>query len=591
MFRLFLIAATLAALVSAYFWGAQMYALDEKAELWGHQPLFLFVSVLAVIYFGLASWQLNNAPRLKALGLSALSGLLMSVGFVPMPLILGMFVGLVPLLYLEANLKPQIGKFYSWLMVYLAFLSWNVLCTYWVANSAFSPALVAITVNALLQTTPYLLWQFSKKHLHETHAYLVVACAWIGFEYLHLNWDLSWSWLNLGNSLAHVPALIQWYQWTGVFGGSLWILVANYLIFKTLTQINNKSWSAKTFLKPSLWLVLPICVSMILKFSFRLDSPNTTYEILAVQPNYEPHHVKFNKSQITQLEEILTLIRQNITPQTQAILLPETTFSGIDYNQLALGQNTLLDSLYQLIKEHPQARIVLGIDAYKILGPEETPTQNAFKYNDVYIESHNAAIQLDANPRQLAQSYYKKSKLVPGPEIFPFKEFLFFLEPLIKQFGGFPGGLTTQPERTAFFDKNKTFGIAPVICYESIFGEFCGGYTQKNANLLAVITNDGWWDNTLGHRQHLHMASLRAIEQRRFVVRAANSGISACIDPYGNITQQTPYNQATVLKCRINPQQKITFYALYGDYLAKICLFALFAILLSTIARKLKKNT
>ena len=173
---------------------------------------------------------------------------------------------------------------------------------------------------------------------------------------------------------------------------------------------------------------------------------------------------------------------------------------------------------------------------------------------------------------------YHKSKLVPGVESLP--SFLNFLGNWFEQFGGTTGGYARQEERTVLKDPSISYAIAPSVCYESIYGEFMTGFMRNGANVIGIITNDGWWGNTAGHKQHLAYASLRAIESRRWVVRSANTGISAVIDPYGRIVQSLPWDKEGALKAVIPIREQQTFYVRYGDVLSKL-MIVLAIILLS----------
>jgi apolipoprotein N-acyltransferase len=106
-------------------------------------------------------------------------------------------------------------------------------------------------------------------------------------------------------------------------------------------------------------------------------------------------------------------------------------------------------------------------------------------------------------------------------------------------FGGTSGTLGRDKERLAIPDEQHYYVAAPVICYESIYSDYITDYIRKGANLLTIMTNDGWWDNTPGYRQHMNYARLRAIETRRWIARSANTGISCFIDPAGNVYPTT----------------------------------------------------
>jgi len=191
------------------------------------------------------------------------------------------------------------------------------------------------------------------------------------------------------------------------------------------------------------------------------------------------------------------------------------------------------------------------------------------------------------NPQKVGEvGIYKKSRLVPGAEFFPFKTFLSFLEPIVDQMGGSVSGLGTQNER-AVFSSTQGAKVAPIICYESVFGAFVTGYVRGGAQFLAIMTNDGWWDLTAGHKQHAAYARLRAIENRRWVVRAANTGITSVIDPFGKVTAATEYGETTVLRTTVNLHDNLTFYSIWGDILGRLSSVFAVLLLLNLLVRRL----
>jgi len=188
----------------------------------------------------------------------------------------------------------------------------------------------------------------------------------------------------------------------------------------------------------------------------------------------------------------------------------------------------------------------------------------------IVYESYNSAIQMSYNDSEI-QDYFK-AKLVPGAEYPPFASLTIF-RPIVEQLGGSMSGLGTQPEREAFFNEDKTVGVAPVICYESIFGEYSTGYVRAGANVLFIVTNDGWWDKTAGHVQHNHFASLRAIETRRSIARSANMGTSGFINQRGDRFDGNSYGEMGFRRGKITLNDKVTFYMRYGDLIARIAVF------------------
>jgi len=189
--------------------------------------------------------------------------------------------------------------------------------------------------------------------------------------------------------------------------------------------------------------------------------------------------------------------------------------------------------------------------------------------------------------------FYHKSKLVPGVEILPYPEVFGVLTDLVFSFGGTSGGYGRQTERTVF-QNQAGVGIAPAICYESIYGDFMTSYVRSGADFITIITNDGWWGNTPGHRQHLAMASLRAIETRRSIARSANTGISAFINQRGDLLQATQYWKQDVLRGDLKLNHALTFYVRHGDYIGWAAVWVslvgvLFALVTGLLKRRLRR--
>jgi apolipoprotein N-acyltransferase len=150
--------------------------------------------------------------------------------------------------------------------------------------------------------------------------------------------------------------------------------------------------------------------------------------------------------------------------------------------------------------------------------------------------------------------------------------------------GGTSGSLGSENRLNNFNIKN--INIRPLICYESIYGEM----NFNNSNLIAIITNDGWWKNTAGFKQHFSYARLRAIEQRKTIVRSANTGISGVIAAKGEVLAQTKWAEAICIEATVGVNNKKTFYAQFGNYIGRLSLFITFMLMIVAFVKgKLRK--
>lgn len=560
-----------------------LYTHAQVQQLWGYRPLVLFLCAWMAIAL---LWYKPN----QLLTWSTLSGIILGLGF-PGWLLLPflMFGAFVPLLFVEDKIsknseQPARGKVFKY--SFHTFILWNILSTYWIANSSLVAGIFTIVANSLLMTIPFVLSHQTRRVMSRL-GYAPLIAYWLVFEYLHYNWELNYPWLTLGNSFAQIPAFVQWYEYTGVLGGSLWILLSNVLMFQLIKLFISKKNYRGEFIRLSALILIPIGLSLF--WYFRFEEQGETIEVVVVQPNYEPHYVEPEVSEGSKLEYCLELATREVTAATNYLIFPEATFGFVETHQMS--EYATFQRLREWMKQYPKLHIISGVNAYHIFQENEMPsdaarTDTTQDGSIIRYEMLNAAIQLSPNSQQI--QLHKKSRLVPGPESFPFKRFLYFLTPLLEQFGGTTAGVGIEPEPVVF--DNETAQIAPLICYESAFGEYVTFFARRGAEAIVIMTNDGWWDNTAGHRQHLYFASLRAIENRRSIARAANTGVSAFINQRGDILQSSAYESPAVIKETITLNQAPTFYMRWGDMIGRLSLFAAAIFILNTLVRSIVRK-
>jgi apolipoprotein N-acyltransferase len=233
-----------------------------------------------------------------------------------------------------------------------------------------------------------------------------------------------------------------------------------------------------------------------------------------------------------------------------------------------------------------KTKIVCGATTIKAYETEVSTSARKFSDGPGYYDFFNSALQIDASGKT---QVYHKSKLVPGVETMPFSWLLKPLESLALQLGGTFGSLGRQDERSVFFDKQNAIKVAPVICYESIFSEYITEYVKKGAHFIAIITNDGWWGNTPGYKQHFAYSKLRAIETRKPIVRSANTGISCFINPLGEVTHQTEYWKEAAIISKIQPNSYQTIFVEFGDWISLSSLIISLFLVAYAIFIRIKK--
>ncbi len=531
---------------------------------------------------------INLSKRNRYL-LSVFSGLLMVISY---PFAGGLtplvFVSWLPLLFVESYIsKKNYRSSKVFVHAYLSFLIYNLGTTWWVWNADEIGASLAFILNSLLMAITFYFFHLAKKHIGEKEGYISLLFFWIGFEYLHFNWEMSWTWLTLGNTFSIVPSWVQWYSSVGVLGGSLWILIINLLFFRTIQNVylKKESWRIQT---PLVWsglflIALPIAISLYSYYSYEEES--NSIEVVAIQPNIDPYNEKFDRSSFkSQLETLTRLARIKTTENTALIVAPETSISS-NFNELDVQQ---YDFFKYLVKEKTEnlnnTPWYIGASTYKLFSEKESRASRK-RTDGNFEEFYNSSMLITADNDA---EFVHKSKLVPGVEVLPFSDIFPFLEEMSIDNGGISGTLGIEKHPKVFDIDNITF--APVICYESIYGEWVAEQCRKGAQLICIATNDGWWGDTPGYKQHLSFASLRAIENRRSIVRSANTGISCFVNQRGDIKQATKWWKEDVIRGEVNLNSKLTFYTIYGDVLGRSFSFAAILVLLFTFVKRFRKK-
>lgn len=523
--------------------------------------------------------------RYHQLILAVTSGLLLSAAWPARGFTALIFIAFVPLFFIQDKLgqpqnKGKGGQLF--LMALLGFGIWNTLTTYWIWNSTPIGGIAAIVLNSIFMAAIFWLFHFTKVHLYQNQkGNLILIFYWLSFEFLHQNWDLNWPWLNLGNVFSPYHHWIQWYEYTGVSGGTIWIILMNILAYKTIKaafDLKNKSrvFSVNLLLFAVLWMA-PVILGEQLYRNY--EERGVKADIIVVQPNFDPYSEQYELPASVIIDRNLQLAASAMAKPADFIIGPESAIQEeIWLPNIANSES--VRSLQSFIAEHPKTGLIIGASTFSPVpaGEEKDFAAREFSKSDGSYFAHNTAFFIE--DKQAIQ-YYHKSRLTPGVEMMPDWFFMRPLRNVAIDLGGTFGTLKTDNERRVFISKNSDFRLGSLICYESIFGEFVTGFVRNGANLLIIITNDGWWGNTPGYRQHFDFAILRAIETRRSIARSANTGISAFIDQRGDVFQATPYWEPAVIRQKISTNDRITFYVKYGDYLSRVSAFIMAIFLLT----------
>lgn len=529
----------------------------------------------------------------KKLLLAILSGILFSLAWTQWGFGWVLLFAFIPLFYIEEELYQLRFKIKStqiFTYAYISFFVWNLISTWWVSNSTLFGGVAAVVLNSLFYTFLFWIFHFIKRRMGRHTGYSALIILWLAFENIYINGEISWVWLVLGNGFANNTGFIQWYEYTGTLGGSLWVLLANVLLFNLILQINKQKTLYGQYIFTAitlLVLIVPILVSKNIESQY--SEQKSSVKVAIIQPNIDPYTEKFGSlSNAQQVQKMLDLLLTKGDTTADFFVLPETAVDdGIYENNFDDARS--IRQIRGLTNRFPQSTVIFGATTrYLYEDGSSSITSRVYPYDTtLQYDIYNTAIQI--NSIDSLQKYHK-SKLVIGVEMTPYPAFFNLFKDYIIDLGGTTGNLGRQEHRSVFKNNFNKAIIAPVICYESIYGEFVTEYVKAGANIIFIITNDAWWGDTPGYRQHLSFAKIRAIETRRSIVRCANTGISAIINQKGEIEKRTPYWEEAVLNGSVNINSELTYFVKNGDIIGRISKFMSLLLLLSVGLSLVRKN-
>ena len=514
-----------------------------------------------------------------------LSVLLLSAGWLGATGLL-LPVAFVPLLTLSAAEEPTCrGWWRMFGCATLLFDLWNAATVWWIWYATPIGPIAATLASTSLNLLAFMLFHTVSKHAPKALAYTVFVAAWIATEYWYTVGSFSWPWLVLGNGFSHDVWAVQWYEWTGVFGGSLWVLITNLFVFEALQNPSRRRWA-----RAAVSYGLPILVSLALWHHRAPSEEERFVKIAILQPNVDCYD-KFHGDEAAQIENIFDLLA-DVPADADFILLPETALPG-HYWEPGLTQHPLggpLAPIWQQLADSLQARaphalLLTGATTHRLYTADNrTPTARPFGVG-YWQDTFNTAVGIDTAART---QLHHKGRLVIGVETTP--TWIFdLLDFLVIDLGGTVGQLGIGTHGSAFAHNGTR--IAPAICYEGIYGDFFGDHVRRGAEVAAILSNDGWWGDTPGYRHLFTLSRLRAVEHRRAVARSANTGRSGFISPRGEVSQTLGWEERGVITEQVPLRSEQTFYTRYGDYLGRLAEYILLLSVFNFIAYRVRRRS
>ncbi len=503
------------------------------------------------------------------LSLAVAAGILLGLSYPPFP-----FPFFVPaafiLLFRIVDISPtaRSAAFYTW----IGFLLWNIIATYWLMYATLIGGILAILANSAVMTVPVAFIHYFKRHIKSvTLMTFVSAGAWTAYEYFHYRWDLAWPWLSLGNAFSMTPQLVEFIVWTGTIGITFWIVFISYLIYQFFVSDNKwLGWSALIL------TLIPIGISLTTYRHIEIHSKNSA-QVVIVQPNYNSYlDMSGYSNPYTPLQEILKQSDSLRTDSTRLILWPENAIQvGVDATS----------PITEILRDSSKAwntTIISGSAFFQFYNPSKAPELTHKTGSGRPYNIYNAALAFMPNG---TLRVYRKDKLVPLVERVPFVRILSKIIPFGVDWGDIQG--FARGKKATVFKIGPNEKVSAVVCYDSVFPDWNRHFVHNGANLISVITNDGWWGYTSGYFQHFEYARLLSIEMHRYVIRSANNGISSVIAPNGQIIKRTQYWTRTAFRHDVPLFRDQSFYVRHGDWPGRIAILIFLLALAFSIGNRI----
>jgi apolipoprotein N-acyltransferase len=519
--------------------------------------------------------------------LTVCAGILLGASFPPSPLSSLAYIAFIPLFWLiDENKKTAsvMRHFYLFLFVF------HAATLYWAGG--FIPAkdvwmMAAGAALLFIHPVFYLpfLWLslYVRKNLGRIAGFISFALLWIAFDYLHSLSEYSFPWLSLGNSQAYDVNRIQIAEYTSVCGLSFIIFTCNILAYEVTRNIAFRIWpwnSLKLQTAAGCLLLAYIGPSAYGIIAIKKMQPSTTsagiertLNIGVIQPNVDP----WEKWGLDQGDRMQSYYEQVSLQAAETQKLAKFNPDLIVWPETAIPFYIFLPRYAELL-HYVQAQVdtagvpvLTGVPTVKYFGSSDAPAASERIGNsDLFFEAYNSVTMF--SPKSRPGPVYRKMLLVPFAERVPYADaFSFLIKPLRWNVGISGWGKGTDTVLYTIQSKDSVHvKFAGIICYESAYPDFVRAFVKRGAEFLIIVTNDSWWGRTSGAYQHASFASLRAVETRRWIVQAANGGVSELVDPCGIARSRTKLYSRTSVLMQLHPESEMTFYTKYGDVFAKI---------------------
>ncbi|MCF8242990.1 MAG: apolipoprotein N-acyltransferase [Melioribacteraceae bacterium] len=526
--------------------------------------------------------------RRKQLLFGAVSGLMLGLSFPPLPLPYLMFAAFIPYFFVLEKRKSlaEINRF-----TYFTFFIFNAVTLYWVGSwqPDTDPFLMISGVmlffwNPCVMLIPSTLYYITRKKINSNYAIFLFPVFWVFYEYIYTVTDFRFPWLTLGNGLPYFQSYIQIADIIGVYGLSLLILYINILLFRVIKNyLAIKKFNKIEFAAALLLVITPVIYGNIKINSYK--ESGSKIKVGIIQPNIDPWN-KWDDGNLAQkLDAYLSQSKEAIDKGAEVLVWPET---ALPVYFLTGSYKPLVDKLQKFIDTN-NVNLITGMPHATFYYDKEKAPEDAkpTQQSDVLYTSYNSVLLF--SPKGEVQ-IYKKMMLVPFGEKVPLVEYIPILGDIIKWNVGISSWNTGKEIKNLKLKLDNEIDAAAIICIESIYPDFIADFVDKGAEFISVVTNDSWYGDSSGPYQHKEIAVLRAVENRRTVIRAANGGISCIINPIGETLSYTQMYTKDLIVGDVELRKEKTFYTKFPRLIPNLVLIITLSLILFAVLDPLMKK-
>ncbi|HMQ69556.1 MAG TPA: apolipoprotein N-acyltransferase [Ignavibacteria bacterium] len=509
------------------------------------------------------------------------AGIFYSFSFPPIDLyylICFSFVLLIDVILNSSGIKQTIFRSYSvFFVASLIGVSWIGLSGMRENADSFLIAggIFVVLVYPLFFVLPSVLFFLLNKNFSSSEKKILPLLSfpflWTGFEYLQTFGQINFPWLFAGNSQSYNLSKIQYAEYTGMFGVSFWICLMSVLLFILFKNIRSSEvkLNRKNIIAAISILVIFFLPDLFNQLNNNIYPETGKLKLGIVQPNINPWTKWAGKRQDLipgYIEQIKSIKSEH--PDVSLIILPET---ALPYY---FRERIFEERLSQIVNacDSLETPLLIGTPDLVYYEDQSLAPEDAkiMKSSGLKYDTYNSAVLFEPGIEPDDFQKHQKIKLVIGSERMPYQEILSFTKSIISWGVGLSSWQIGNDTNIFTLPGEEKFNTA--VCYESVYPEFFADFVNKGAEFSVIITNDGWWGKFFGTYQHNRFAVFRAIENRRWIARCANTGISDFIDPKGNFYLETEINEKASLIHEVGLINKKTFYTENGDVFSRGCL-------------------